>query len=158
MSDIKYTPDMAGSGQYGVCEKCSLPPTKEGHDGCIGLLPSPDVMNACCGHGKDSSAYVQFWSDKDSAIRGSEAVNYIEKNKVKLTMSECGKCGFKWPADIHGEHSCTSYIKTYNDTLTAQNLALKAALETLIGRTQKVGGFPCGYLDDAYKALEVGNE
>ena len=45
-----------------------------------------------------------------------------------------------------------------HDTLVAQNLALKAALETLIGRTQKVGGFPCGYLDDAYKALEVGNE
>ena len=45
-----------------------------------------------------------------------------------------------------------------NSVLAAQNLALKAALETLIGRTQKVGGFPCGYLDDAYKALEVGDE
>ena len=38
--------------------------------------------------------------------------------------------------------------------LVKQNLALKDALETLMGRTQKVGGFPCGYLDDAYKALE----
>ena len=42
-----------------------------------------------------------------------------------------------------------------HDTLVAHNLALKAALETLIGRSQKVGGFPCGYLDDAYKALEL---
>ena len=52
---------------------------------------------------------------------------------------------------------CCDAINT-RDTLVAQNLALKAALETLIGRTQKVGGFPCGYLNDAYKALEVGND
>ena len=49
-----------------------------------------------------------------------------------------------------------------NDTLVAQNLALKAALETLIGRAEKCDSwesFPCGYLDDAYKALEgVGDE
>ena len=51
--------------------------------------------------------------------------------------------------------------KRNNDTLVAQNLALKAALETLIGRAEECDSwesFPCGYLDDAYKALEVGNE
>ena len=77
-----YTPDHAGSGQYGICVKCNLPPTKEGHDGCIGLLPSPDVMNACCGHGEDRMAYVQFWSDRDNAIRGNKAIEYINLNKV----------------------------------------------------------------------------
>lgn len=54
------------------CGACDLPQTKEGHDGCLGTLP--DVMNACCGHGEDKEAYVQFW-DK-SCIRGEEALEY----------------------------------------------------------------------------------
>lgn len=57
----KYTPDMAGSGQYGMCAKCGLMPSKEGHDGCLGTLKGDDIMNACCGHGNDSQAYIQYW-------------------------------------------------------------------------------------------------
>jgi hypothetical protein len=79
--NIKYTPEMAGSGQFGICDHCSLPATKEGHDGCIGTLKDGDVMNACCGHGNDKQAYVQFWSDKDNAIRGKTATDYINANK-----------------------------------------------------------------------------
>lgn len=75
-----YTPEMAGSGQYGICEKCNLPPTKEGHDGCIGTLPDKNVMNACCGHGNDHQAYVQFWNKK-RCIRGEKAIKYINENK-----------------------------------------------------------------------------
>jgi len=36
---MTYTPDMAGSGQYGICAQCNLPPTDDGHDGCLGTLP-----------------------------------------------------------------------------------------------------------------------
>jgi len=74
-----YTPEMAGSGQYGTCVKCKKEPTKDGHDGCIGTLPSKDVMNACCGHGSDSQAYVQFWNKP--RMSGQEAIDYINKNK-----------------------------------------------------------------------------
>lgn len=74
-----YTSEMAGSGQYGICAKCMKGPTKEGHDGCIGTLPAPNVMNACCGHGRDSAAYVQFWDEP--RISGSEAIRYIEDNR-----------------------------------------------------------------------------
>lgn len=73
-----YTPDMVGSGQFGICAKCGKLPTKEGHDGCIGTLPEEDVMNACCGHGDDSQAYIQFW-DKPR-ISGADAMFYIEEN------------------------------------------------------------------------------
>ena len=72
MSDL-YTPDMAGSGQRGVCVKCGLLPTPEGHDGCLGTLPENVVMNACCGHGNEHQAYIQFWDR--SCIRGVEAVS-----------------------------------------------------------------------------------
>ena len=41
-----------------ACGICHLPQTPEGHDACIGRLDG--AMNACCGHGDDSSAYVQF--------------------------------------------------------------------------------------------------
>lgn len=66
-----YTPEEAGSGQWGVCAKCGLGPTAEGHDGCLGTLPD-SVMNACCGHGNDRQAYVQFWGGDD--VEGADAV------------------------------------------------------------------------------------
>lgn len=77
-----YTPDMAGSGQYGVCAKCGLLPTKEGHDGCLGELVDPDIMNVCCGHGDNSQAYVQLWSDRENPVRGEPAIALINKYKA----------------------------------------------------------------------------
>lgn len=59
------------------CGRCGLHNTKEGHDACLGTLPN--VMNACCGHGETNQAYVQFYDE--SSIRGSEAVEYQEKEK-----------------------------------------------------------------------------
>jgi len=76
-----YTPDIAGSGQRGICIHCRLRPTPEGHDGCLGSLDEAVVMNACCGHGKDAQAYVQFWDG--SAVRGSEAKVLIQSLKPK---------------------------------------------------------------------------
>lgn len=74
-----YTPDMAGSGQYGYCAHCGLPPSRAGHDGCLGTLPEGIVMNACCGHGRDSAAYVQY---RDlSCIRGYQALKAIKVMK-----------------------------------------------------------------------------
>lgn len=65
-------------GDIRPCGHCGLENTKEGHDGCLGTLP--DVMNACCGHGVENAAYIQF--DMNNVIRGSEAIKFI--NKLKL--------------------------------------------------------------------------
>jgi hypothetical protein len=65
-----YRPEDAGSGQRGVCGHCKKGPTPEGHDGCLGTLPGP-VMNACCGHGNDKQAYIQYWSGRN--LRGNAA-------------------------------------------------------------------------------------
>lgn len=78
-SVVVYTPEMVGSGQYGVCGKCGLEPTKEGHDGCLGTLKGDDIMNACCGHGDDSQAYIQYW-DKPQ-VDGCKAVK--EQQRLK---------------------------------------------------------------------------
>lgn len=51
------------------CPRCFELPTKEGHDSCLGTLNH--VMNACCGHGKDGEAYVQFLDG--SCVRGDDA-------------------------------------------------------------------------------------
>ncbi len=56
------------------CGYCIKDDTKEGHDNCLGALPG--VMNACCGHGIDDEAYVQFWNK--SAIRGKKAIEWIK--------------------------------------------------------------------------------
>lgn len=70
-----HTPEMSGSGQLGECVKCGLMPITDGdevYDGCIGKLPG-DVMNACCGHGDDRAAYIQYWNG--DLLSGSEAIN-----------------------------------------------------------------------------------
>lgn len=77
MTERLYTPDLAGSGQFGKCVKCGLNPTTEGHDGCIGELDVKVVMNACCGHGDDSAAYIQYWDG--ACIRGSAAMKKIKE-------------------------------------------------------------------------------
>ncbi len=51
------------------CGKCHKPDTIDGHDACLGTLPG--VMNACCGHGNQDEAYIQ-WVD-GSCIRGFDA-------------------------------------------------------------------------------------
>lgn len=40
------------------CDRCKLPCTKEGYDGCLGRLPG--AVQACCGHGHQNNAYVVF--------------------------------------------------------------------------------------------------
>jgi len=70
------------------CEFCNLTRTKEGYDGCLGYL-GKSVANACCGHGQDSSASVQFkhkqYKDYPNRYRisGKKALDWIEKYKLK---------------------------------------------------------------------------
>lgn len=76
-----------------VCGACGLKRTPQGHDGCIGTLPEDKVMNACCGHGEDRTAYVQFW-DGD-IIRGNEALEYQFKHKSKMKKVTPDCMGFE---------------------------------------------------------------
>jgi len=77
-----YTPEMIANGQHGACGKCGKPPITdtttgrehEIYDGCIGKL-SGDVMNACCGHGKDSCAYIQYGNGE--IVRGMDAIKLM---------------------------------------------------------------------------------
>lgn len=76
------------------CKCCLKFPTPEGHDACIGTLPEDIVMNACCGHGEESKAYVQLWEDRDNPLRGEVAIEFIQKakahNKITTTESDDG--------------------------------------------------------------------
>lgn len=56
------------AGNARPCGACGKSDTPEGHDGCLGTLPG--VMNACCGHGDESDAYVQW---EQCIIRGAAA-------------------------------------------------------------------------------------
>ena len=60
------------------CRHCGRPQTEEGHDGCLGTLPG--VMNACCGHGQENEAYMQFLDGK--SINGKDALTVIS-NRVR---------------------------------------------------------------------------
>lgn len=52
------------------CGHCGLQRTREGHDACLGTLPG--VANACCGHGEQNEAYIQYEDGRH--ISGEEAV------------------------------------------------------------------------------------
>lgn len=75
---VKYhTPELANAGQIGLCVHCKKPPILdpnkeyEVYDACLGKLPG-NIMNACCGHGRDEQAYIQF-TDTDTIISGTVA-------------------------------------------------------------------------------------
>lgn len=56
------------------CGYCGNHNTHEDHDSCLGTLPG--LMNACCGHGVENEAYVQFLDGV--SIHGKDAVDVIE--------------------------------------------------------------------------------
>ena len=60
-----------------LCGHCGEHNTPEGHDACLGTLP--DVMNACCGHGEEWLAYVQFWDG--SIVDGAAATRVIRERQ-----------------------------------------------------------------------------
>ena len=55
------------------CGRCGKFLTKEGHDACLGTLPG--IMNACCGHGDNRDAYVQFLDE--FSIHGKDAITIL---------------------------------------------------------------------------------
>ena len=82
MKETLYTAELAGSGQFSKCSHCKKDPILDGtevYDGCLGKLDTDVVMNACCGHGEDSGAYVQFWCG--SVVSGEEAIKLQAKYK-----------------------------------------------------------------------------
>jgi hypothetical protein len=62
------------------CGHCNRHPTVEGHDACLGTLPG--VMNACCGHGEVSAAYVQM--PDGTHFQGQDAIDLIDKLRNPL--------------------------------------------------------------------------
>jgi len=55
------------------CDYCGNKDTIDGHDGCLGTLPN--IMNACCGHGEDDEAYIQYLNG--NIVRGLLATAII---------------------------------------------------------------------------------
>lgn len=55
------------------CGRCGRANTSEDHDACLGTLRG--VRNACCGHGAESAAFVQF--ETGSSLYGKEALAWF---------------------------------------------------------------------------------
>lgn len=61
-----------------TCGKCNIDNTKEGHDACLGTIDG-QVMNACCGHGDNSCAYIQF--NNGFIIKGNDVFEHINNSQ-----------------------------------------------------------------------------
>lgn len=66
---------MQGTPDNEPCPFCARRKTPEGHDGCLGELPDPAIMNACCGHGDIEDAYIQYWPDGEFARDHDHSTN-----------------------------------------------------------------------------------
>lgn len=66
------------------CGQCGLANTPEGHDGCLGTLP--EVKNACCGHGDQSDAYIQF--EDGRLVGGRDAVMLFELHGYRKRLTK----------------------------------------------------------------------
>jgi hypothetical protein len=100
-----------------TCGRCGLERTVDGHDGCIGFLPG--VANACCGHGEEDCAYVQFfhqdYANNPNKLRlsGIQALDYFRNNSPTFTR-------------------VSKQIKmTDNDAMEAQQYEVAAALRDI---------------------------
>lgn len=66
------------------CSYCGEHVTPEGHDSCLGTLPG--LMNACCGHGDDSQAYVQFMDGyRIGGIGAVKIISELKKHAKPIT-------------------------------------------------------------------------
>ena len=65
-----------------TCGNCNKFKTGEGHDACLGTLRG--IMNACCGHGSEAEAYIQFLDG--FCIQGKDAKS-IQKILKKWTLA-----------------------------------------------------------------------
>lgn len=66
------------------CAHCKMRCGPSGDDPCIGHVGTPgEVMNACCGHGGEASAYVQFWDRPNAVIRGAVALKVLRRMVIE---------------------------------------------------------------------------
>jgi len=56
-----YADNLKPLMEHRPCAKCGKQPTKDGHDSCLGTLPN--VINACCGHGKEKPFTMENTDD-----------------------------------------------------------------------------------------------
>jgi len=95
-----YADDYSVADYDRPCTRCGMMPTKDGHDACIPSLPG--VINACCGHGNASKAYVMFRSGE--TIRGETATKWVHDNKPLPYWHYKGFTGIPaWFSDEHKE-------------------------------------------------------
>ena len=56
-----YKDDMKPLDEHRPCRRCERPPTKDGHDACLGEIPG--ITSACCGHGVEEPFVIK--ADKE---------------------------------------------------------------------------------------------
>lgn len=127
------------------CEHCGRAPIKDGYqeyDACIGKIPI-GLMNACCGHGETTMAYIQFLDG--NCIRGLEA----------LTAMEAIKTGYR--NEIIGHLADDIFISLMN-ACNALGLIEQQLTEegiTIISRTQQGKTVYLG--ESVLRFKEIGN-
>jgi len=60
------------------CGYCGKHNSPEGYDGCIGEIEG--AINACCGHGNEAEAYIQYPDGR--RLGGRDAMRLVEERAI----------------------------------------------------------------------------
>lgn len=74
------------AGNPRSCGKCGEEDTPEGHDACLGIIPG--VKNACCGHGENGEAYIDYWDGKRFVLEATDVMELQERLNKALEKLE----------------------------------------------------------------------
>jgi len=86
MKDARDNSNLYGY-EHEPCKHCGKYKTYEGHDSCIGELDG--IINACCGHGKEERAYIQFFDG--TGVYGKDAImiqDILKKKKFDSSFED----------------------------------------------------------------------
>lgn len=111
------------------CGHCGKGRTAEGHDGCLGTLPG--VMNACCGHGIEGEAYIQFWTG--ARIAGKAAMEVSTEMTKQDALDKVYK-GRRAIIEAAAASTPLEHLAAAVGTVTAAN-AIRATPEHISIRT-----------------------
>ena len=72
-----------------LCPRCGEPPTKEGHDACLGTLYG--VANACCGHGVEDGYTIKEgekvkWTVEVKIMDGEQVQEIVKDFALALEL------------------------------------------------------------------------
>ena len=98
------------------CGFCDRQCTPEGHDACLGILMPNIIMNACCGHGDDDAAYIQFDHENYKEEPNKNRIFGKAAREIQESLKDKGKTKLEYKVSLMSRDDLESnYVELQNE-------------------------------------------